>query len=172
MITPFRIYTLLLALVLLWCIGIIAAPLLAVVELQGGAKFLYSFYSHVCHQLNSRSFHIADEKLGVCIRCTSLYFGFLVGLICIAIFKKVQSHRIPQKRFLLLCILLLLFDVGFRVTGIFAGNEWTRIVSGVLFGICAAWYILPLLIEAITQLYKSYTNHPKNSGNNYARETA
>src|SRR5262249_2651061 len=33
-----------------------------------------------CHQQPARSWHVAGEPLAVCIRCTSIYFGFLAAL--------------------------------------------------------------------------------------------
>jgi hypothetical protein len=57
-----------------WCIAIVVAPLL-------NSLPLYAFFSFICHQLSDRSWHINGEPLGVCIRCTSISFGFLFGLI-------------------------------------------------------------------------------------------
>ena len=57
-----------------WCFLIVAAPLWHV-------ELIYKFFSSICHQIPARSWHIGGEPLGVCIRCTSIYFGFLLSLV-------------------------------------------------------------------------------------------
>jgi hypothetical protein len=68
-----RVFAVLLAGATLWCIGIVAAPAL-------GAAWLYEFFSTICHQDPSRSWHIFGGTLPVCIRCASIYFGFTLSL--------------------------------------------------------------------------------------------
>jgi len=58
----------------LWCAAIVAAPLFQV-------PVIYDFFSRICHQNPARSWFLFDEPLAVCIRCTSIYFGFLISLI-------------------------------------------------------------------------------------------
>jgi len=65
---------LLLAGALLWCAGIVLAPLL-------NLRPVYEFFALICHQDPNRSFTIAGTPLPVCIRCTSIYFGFFLSLL-------------------------------------------------------------------------------------------
>ena len=58
----------------LWCLAIVSAPLFDL-------PAVYLFFSRLCHQLPGRSWHIHGEQLAVCIRCTSIYLGFLAGLV-------------------------------------------------------------------------------------------
>jgi Predicted membrane protein (DUF2085) len=57
----------------LWCMAIAAAPILREPE-------IYLFFSRICHQDPARSWSLAGAPLPVCIRCASIYFGFLVAL--------------------------------------------------------------------------------------------
>jgi hypothetical protein len=56
-----------------WCLAIVAAPALHL-------TFIYNFFAVICHQQPARSWQVAGEPLAVCIRCTSIYFGFLAAL--------------------------------------------------------------------------------------------
>ena len=77
------IYTIILTGSMLWCILFVSVPLLATGNtlMRKLAVFITLFYSPVCHQAASRSFHLMGHPLAVCIRCTSIYGGFLLGLI-------------------------------------------------------------------------------------------
>jgi len=63
-----------LAMTTLWCGAILLAPAAAL-------ESVYAFFSLICHQLPDRTWHIDGHPLAVCIRCTSIYGGFLVALI-------------------------------------------------------------------------------------------
>ena len=56
-----------------WCVGIIAAPLLHLPS-------VYQFFSLICHQDPARSWGLFGEPLPVCIRCASIYFAFTASL--------------------------------------------------------------------------------------------
>ena len=58
----------------LWCAAIVAAPVFHL-------PFVYDFFSRICHQNPARSWFVYDEPLAVCVRCTSIYFGFLISLV-------------------------------------------------------------------------------------------
>jgi uncharacterized membrane protein len=58
----------------LWCAAIVAAPVFHL-------PVVYEFFSRICHQNPARSWFLFDEPLAVCIRCTSIYSGFLAALI-------------------------------------------------------------------------------------------
>jgi uncharacterized membrane protein len=125
-----KTYIALLAAATLWCISIVAAPLL-------GLSWVYSLFSRICHQDPSRSWHLAGEPLAVCIRCTSVYFGFTVSL-----WLGVKANV----RWLRLSILLMVCE--FVVARLILDTEFLRSVSGVLVGLSAA----PFVKEAIEEI--------------------
>ena len=69
-----RTHTALQAGAAVWCFAILAAPLFHL-------EPVYKFFSLICHQIPDRSWHLHGEPLAVCIRCASIYFGFLAGLL-------------------------------------------------------------------------------------------
>lgn len=66
--------TTLLAATAVWCLVILAAPV-------GSLATVYEFFSVICHQDPARSWYLRGQPLPVCIRCASIYFGFLASLL-------------------------------------------------------------------------------------------
>jgi uncharacterized membrane protein len=72
-----RIDTVLIAGAALWCAAIIVAPLAPSASLGP----VYAFFSLICHQEPERSWMLFGHPLPVCIRCSGIYFGFLLALM-------------------------------------------------------------------------------------------
>jgi uncharacterized membrane protein len=125
-----KTYAALLAGSTLWCLSIILAPLL-------GLSWVYAFFSRICHQDPTRSWHLAGEPFAVCIRCASIYFAFAASL-WIGLKTNV--------RWLRLSILLLICE--FIVARLVIDNALLRSLSGVLVGLSAA----PFVREAFEEI--------------------
>ncbi len=151
---PRYTYVVLLFGALAWCAGIVAAPLLAG---SSAGNTLYQSFHQICHQLPERSFHFAGEKLGVCARCSSIYFAFLVGLAVYPFFKSLDDVRTPGRVFLFAAMAPMLIDVGLSVLNIHESSLVTRAITGSVFGFVIPFIILPTGIEAVQQLLKQPT---------------
>jgi uncharacterized membrane protein len=170
--THTRIYIIFVFFVTLWCVGIIAAPALKHTGNDQTAGVLYSFFSRICHQIDARSFHIDGEKFGVCIRCSAIYFGFLVGLLLAPIFGLFRRIHIPKQILLLITIVPMLIDVVLNDTNLLISTTMTRIITGALFGSVTSWYVIALFIESCLQIIQQKKNHSQDSGAYaYVRET-
>jgi len=90
----------------------------------------------VCHQLPSRSFWLFGRPLGVCIRCSGLYLGILVGAALHA------TGWVVSRRSAAMLVLSMLAHVSFQastgmvihpfrfMTGIMAGaGIWALLMS-------------------------------------------
>jgi uncharacterized membrane protein len=159
-----RLYGFFTVLVALWCIGILAAPLLKHAGWAQSADMLYSFFSRVCHQDDARSFHVEGEKIGVCIRCSAIYFGFLLGLITLPLSRALKRKNVPAMGFFLFAVLPMAVDAVLNATGIHASTPMTRVITGALFGISMPWFVVPIFIEACLQLNHRNKNHLPDSG--------
>ena len=146
-----RTYAILISLVALWCGGIVLAPILRS-TFPGASSFLYSLYAPICHQIDARSFHVFDEKLGVCIRCSSIYLGFFLSLLAYPLFQRLSSPSIPMRRWIAIAVVPMAIDVLLNVTGVYHSTALTRTISGALFGAILPFYIVPPLMEGIAQL--------------------
>jgi uncharacterized membrane protein len=167
-----RLHSFFTVLVSLWCIGILTAPLLKHAGWTQSADMLYSFFSRVCHQDDARSFHIEGEKIGVCIRCSAIYFGFFLGLITLPLSRVLKRKNVPAMGFFLFAVLPMVVDAVLNTTGIHASTPMTRVITGALFGMSMPWFVVPIFIEACLQLNPRNKNHSPDSGAvRYVRKT-
>ncbi|MBI3788832.1 MAG: DUF2085 domain-containing protein [Ignavibacteriales bacterium] len=153
-----RVYSIFLFLVAAWCGLIVAAPLLAsYTQLTGVASQVYSLFSPICHQFDSRSFHIAGEKLGVCIRCSSIYFSFFASLALYPLFRRLESFTVPRIQWLILALMPMALDVMSNLTSIHLSTTVTRTISGIMFGGILPVFLFPPLVEALSQIRNRLT---------------
>lgn len=153
-----RIYRIFLSLVAAWCGLIVAAPLLASnTPLTGVASQVYSLFSPICHQFDSRSFHLAGEKLGVCIRCSSIYFSFFTSLALYPLFRRLNSFAVPRIKWLILALAPMVLDVMLNIASIHLSTILTRMISGIMFGGILPFFLFPPLIEALSQIRNRLT---------------
>jgi uncharacterized membrane protein len=104
-------------------LSIIAAPL-------AGASSIYQFFSLICHQDPARSWQILGEPLPVCIRCVSIYFGFLVSL-WLGFPASVRRLQIA----------MLLIFAEFVIARSWTDAALLRSVSGIVAGTAAAPFV-------------------------------
>ena len=169
MLLPKRIYTAFLLSVGFWCLAIVAPPLLHALggpAAKSVGDAMYFGFSRVCHQIDGRSLHIFGIKLGVCIRCTSIYFSFLAGLLVYPIARSLDSVTVPERRWLLLAVAPMAVDAFLNDLNVHQSGDFTRLVTGCIAGFVLAFYILPLVIEALTQLsvHRNYQGDSRYAG--------
>ena len=138
-----------LAAVFSWCALIAAAPLLASLGgvASGTAAFLYDLFSRVCHQFDSRSFHIAGFKFAVCIRCFSIYFSFFLGILFSPLIRRTRIAAVSSSLLLIASLMPMGLDVALATLGIHNSNAASRVVTGLLFGLALSIVLLPVLEE-------------------------
>lgn len=164
-----RTYSVFLASVGLWCAAIVAAPVLHAYGSPVGksiADALYLGFSKICHQLNERSFHVCGAEFGVCMRCSSIYFSFLAGILLYPLVRPLNTKTVPDRRWILVAVLPMAIDALLNDLGIHQSNETTRVLTGVLAGFVFAFYMLPLLIDAVQRLLhqRNYQGEPPYAG--------
>ncbi len=142
---PRLTYAALLLGTLVWCAGIVAAPVFNIAA-------LYDFYHRICHQLGSHSLHIADESLGVCARCTAIYFGFLLGVLVYPIMRNVSSTRLPSRVLMIGAAVPMLVDVVAGLAGVHTVTITTRLITGGMFGVVLPFFILPACVGAVQEI--------------------
>jgi len=118
-----KTYAALLAGATLWCLSIVVAPML-------GLPWVYVFFSRICHQDPSRSWHLAGEPFAVCIRCTSIYFAFTASL---------WLGLKASVRWLRFSVLLMICE--FIFARFVVDLALLRSLSGVLVGLSAAPFV-------------------------------
>jgi len=147
----------LLASVFIWCTAVVVTPLLAS---HAGtwatmSSLSYKFFSRVCHQLDSHSFHIAGFKFAVCIRCTCIYASFFLGLILFPMIKRTTIARVHPARALILSLVPMGIDVALATLGIHESTRTTRSITGLIFGLALSIVLVPVL-EEFTERFLSF----------------
>lgn len=84
----------------------------------------------VCHQQPARSPHIWDIQFPLCWRCS----GILAGALTLLIYLVLVKWRFPPFRLSVLLSLLLPLDVLIAAIGIWDGDNFSRFLTGVLWG--------------------------------------
>ncbi len=145
------------AFVAVWCAGIVLSPLISMIHPAGESlsNFLYKFYGVVCHQFDSRSFHVYDHPFTVCIRCTSIYFGFLIALIGVRCSSKLYEKEYNPVLVLISSLVPMLLDVACSFTPFYEISIPSRMISGTIFGIGLALLLHRSLTETISSLILS-----------------
>jgi uncharacterized membrane protein len=146
-----RTYLVLLLFVVAWCVGFFLAPAIST-KAPGVSATLYACYEPICHQLDGRSFHVEGGKFAVCARCTSIYLGFFCTLLLYPFFRNLSEHSVPSRKWILLAVIPMTTDVALSLLGVHSSTLATKIVSGGLFGLIMPYFVVPVLMEAVSQL--------------------
>jgi uncharacterized membrane protein len=163
MTSPSRAYALFLTGTCLWCV-LILFPVTQVFHhpvISSIAIAIDRSFAAVCHQIDSRSFHVMGFRLSVCGRCASIYGGFLAGILL----WRIAVRRSPRNTLRWWCCALvpMLVDVILDLAGIYPGGNLTRAVTGGWFGIIAGVIITPSFIQAWTEFTSAIIHQPKRA---------
>jgi len=125
----------------LWCLTIISAPGLQLGE-------IYSFFAMICHQNPERSWHIAGSPLPVCVRCASIYFGFLMGVVT----------RFPaREKFFKLAVIGTVIEIV--LARVLVDSEMLRAATGFVAGVTTAPLVVRGFGEMLHKLAPGFRRH-------------
>lgn len=155
-----KIYKTIFIFSLVWVILILMAPVLSASGdiYDKVSSMVYVFFSKVCHQSDTRSFHILEHKLGVCSRCTMIYISFFLGTCIYPIRYKLNNIIPPSIWFLAATILLLLMDVTFDSVEIIHNSFTSRSITGFLVGFILPFYIIPGFVKFFYEVNSYFRN--------------
>ena len=146
-----------------WCVLIVAAPLLASFGGRSAltASYLYEMFSRVCHQLDSRSYHIAGFKFGVCVRCTAIYASFFGGMVLFPLLKKTTIALQKSSFILMISLIPMGLMSGLRHSEFMRAMRSRGLSTGTLFGLALSIVLMPTLEEVTGQLLSRFvTSRP------------
>jgi uncharacterized membrane protein len=126
----------------------VAAPLFAALGLAGPADVIYRLYSYTCHQLPTHSWYLFGQKMAYCQRDTAIYGAMLLGGFAYA---RRRGPGLPFWAFALL-LLPIALDGGAATLGLRESTPLLRTLTGTLFGLAAAWFVYPLMDRALATL--------------------
>lgn len=126
---------------------VIIAPLAAASGHNEIAASIYYAFSPRCHQRPDRSYFIDGHKMGVCARCTGIYFGFALTLLAYPLVRSLRSTTTPARKWLLLAALPLAIDFSLTFFGVWENTHTSRLLTGLLLGSVAVFYIMPGIVD-------------------------
>ena len=149
------IYSIIISAAVIWCGGFLLSPMWAGEPgIRGSiSDFLYAFYSSSCHQIEDRSFAIWGSKLGVCSRCTLIYFGFLVSSAVYPFLRKLNNLNMPPVWLLFAGAGLVALDAGLDIFDVVKNTFITREATGAVIGLILPFYIIPGCIRVFDEFF-------------------
>lgn len=144
---PQFIYFIFWAAVSLWCLLIVAAPLLSAMGKKLLSGLIYLFFSPACHQLPERSFHILGKPFAVCSRCSGIYFGFWLISTCYPFFASQRKATAPEPKWLLFALIPISTDFAIQIFHILNNTFYSRTITGFVLGVVVAFFIVPAIVQ-------------------------
>lgn len=126
---------------------IVGAPLAAHEGQPLLARVLYQSLHLICHQIPERSFHLGAYPFAVCTRCFGLYTGFASLTLLYPLMRSLTRDDAPPRSFIIIALLPMGVDWTLGVTGLWANTAWSRFATGAFLGACAAFYVVPGLVD-------------------------
>ena len=140
------------AIVLVWLLLIVGAPVLKASGYQSISSPIYGFFSYLCHQMPSRSFFVDGEQFAVCSRCFGVYLGLLIGFLIYPLWRPIDEID-PLRRFwLFLSLIPIGVDWSLGVFGVWENTFTTRLITGLILGLACATFMMPALVEITRNL--------------------
>jgi uncharacterized membrane protein len=157
-------------------------PILMVTGHTSAARLLYTLFQPLCHQLPERSFflfgpqlsynladlerlvgpdvplrYIGDPavgyKMAVCQRDVATFAAmFLAGLAFAWLRRRLKP--LPIRGFVLFAIPMAVDGFG-QLFGLWESTWWSRVVSGVLFGVACIWLAFPYVESGMNDVRRT-----------------
>lgn len=140
------------AVVVVWLLLIVLPAIFAANGQTSASSPLYFFFSHLCHQMPERSFHLGDHQLAVCSRCFGVYFGLLLGLAIYPLWRSIENIDPLPRIWLFASMIPIAIDWSLGAFGIWDNNHASRFITGLILGVGCATYIMPALVEIVRNL--------------------
>ena len=156
-------------------------PVLMLAGWHSAARFMYSLFQPLCHQLPERSFFLfgpqltyqfeelqslvgpnvplrfigsptTGYKLAVCQRDLATYASILVAGLAFTLLRQ-RLKPLSLKAFGLLCMPMAIDGFG-QLFGMWESTWWSRVLSGGLFGIACVWLAYPYVESGMKDVLK------------------
>jgi uncharacterized membrane protein len=150
-----KVWTISLLVVFVWVFAILLAPIAKASGFESLSATIYTFFSVICHQIDSRSFHVENHPFAVCARCFGVYFGLFFGFLIYPVLRKVDEIDPLPRFWLFLAMIPIGIDWSLGVFGIWENTHLSRFLTGLILGTACAIFIVPALVEIFRYLKKT-----------------
>ena len=143
----FRVWSVSLFAAFAWVFLILLAPAAEANNLDSISNPLYNFFSYLCHQIPSRTFHFENHVFAVCSRCFGIYFGLFFGLSVYPFLRPIEKTESFPRFWLFLAMIPMAVDWSLGVFGIWENTHFSRFFTGLILGGTCAIFIVPALVD-------------------------
>jgi uncharacterized membrane protein len=141
--------------------GAFLGPILAYFGNNAAESWLLHSYHGLCDQIPSHSYYLFGHQVCLCERCLAIYSTlFLAGLALAVVPLLRQRLRPLDWRLWLLLILPMALDGGTQLLGWRESDLILRTITGFLFGLGGAWFVLPQIEALARDLAPQRANQP------------
>ena len=130
-----------------WTLMIVLAPIAKANNFESISAPIYKSFGFICHQMDSRSFHIENHPFAVCARCFGVYFGLFLGFVIYPMFRKIEEIEPLPRFWLFLAMIPIGIDWALGIFGIWENTHLSRFLTGLILGTACAVFIVPALVE-------------------------
>lgn len=150
-------------LVFAWVFVILLAPVAKANGFNTIAAPIYAFFSYICHQMSTRSFHVEGEQFAVCSRCFGVYLGLLAGFLVYPLWRKIDEIEPVPRFWLFLSMIPIAVDWSLGVFGIWENTHLSRFITGLILGVACATFLVPGLVEVTRNLSRKLVGSSSGS---------
>lgn len=120
----------------------------------------------VCHQIAARSYHVHDQQVPLCARCTGMYLGAMLGIVFQLVHGKKGAYP-PLKTILIMALMVVAFGLDGvnsyihffpSVAALYEPHNTLRLITGTGMGLAISAAIVPAFHQTI------WVKWQKNSG--------
>ena len=138
---------------LLVCIGASSFSLIVLIQVFGNGAVEIIPLNQICHQIPSRSFHIDEGPMGICVRCLGIYLGVVLSML---IFTLASSHEKLIKYGLIVASFVTLTSIVMLYYGEEVPNH-IRFIFGFCLGLVILKWSISLLFLYVSGLSFVYS---------------
>ncbi len=130
------------------------APIGYALGFIGPSNEIFVIYRYFCGQVPSHSFYVAGYQMCLCSRCLAIYSTLLLSGLTLAMFRYSRFRRFRSFirpinwKFWALGMVPMALDGGTQLFGLRESNIYLRLLTGIIFGLMTAWFILPQIEES------------------------
>jgi uncharacterized membrane protein len=126
----------------------VLAPVGYALGLTGVSGGIFDAYRVLCAQTPSHSFFVFGYQVCLCSRCLAIYSSVLLGGLLLSLVRGRRNVRALDWRFWVLALLPMALDGGTQLFGWRESNLGLRLLTGTIFGLATAWFLLPQIEQA------------------------
>lgn len=104
---------------------------------------------------------MTGAKLGVCSRCTSVYFGFLLTTIIFPFVRKLNNTELPALWILLAGAAFVGLDAILDIFDVYKNTFISREITGAILGLILPFFIIPGSIRLVEEFFTPTKVVPK-----------